>query len=635
MFYWFLKRDRPRARSCALIFRPYVIGARERPGRAAAPSSPATTCRSPTRSSCRWSSSGGSPSSPRPTTSPARAQGLADGEVLPGVGQLPVDRSGGSASEAALRTGLQGARAAATASASTPRAPARPTAGSTAARPASPGWRWRPRCPVLPVAMIDTEKIQPPGRKMPDPRHPGRHQDRRAARLLPLRGHGGRPVRPALDHRRDHVRADGALRPGVRRHLRPGRQGPGQGREGRGEGRRARRRRTPRRRRAAPTGRHPRPDRWASRRRSGGRWRCSARSAWSTRTPCTPAATTSTPTRSAAGSSSALMTVVDGRRLRVLYSRPAGRPLAGARARPGHRGGRGGAAPLAGRPDRIEAGAQTLPVVWAAAPVLAFAIRGGWPAGLGAAAVVGGGRPGAPRRAHRADREQHRAAAAGRRRRRLHRVDLARRGEAALARALAVQAAAAGARAALPRHPRRRAAGAGAGRAPRPEAGGEAAEIGRLAAEQEQALRALVGAAPRGRSPARSTCAALLAAYASSGGDRLDPRDAGGARRRPGPASWRPRSAPRWPTSPRTPATAARAWVLVEDEGDELVVSACATTGAASRRRGWPRPRAEGRLGVASSIEGRVRDLGGTMAVESAPGAGTEVELRVPVRGRR
>ena len=39
-------------------------------------------------------------------------------------------------------------------------------------------------------------------------------------------------------------------------------------------------------------------------------------------------------------------------------------------------------------PARIVAGAQTLPVVWAAAPVLAFAIKGGWPAGLGAAAAV-------------------------------------------------------------------------------------------------------------------------------------------------------------------------------------------------------------------------------------------------------
>mgnify|MGYP006170742837 CR=1 FL=1 len=40
--------------------------------------------------------------------------------------------------------------------------------------------------------------------------------------------------------------------------------------------------------------------------------------------------------------------------------------------------------------------------------------------------------------------------------------------------------------------------------------------------------------------------------------------------------------------------------------------------------------RTEGRLGVAASIEGRLRDLGGTMAVESAPGAGTELEMRVP-----
>src|SRR5262249_47706831 len=33
-------------------------------------------------------------------------------------------------------------------------------------------------------------------------------------------------------------------------------------------------------------------------------------------------------------------------------------------------------------PHRIAQGAQTLPVVWAAAPVLAFALRGGWRAGL-------------------------------------------------------------------------------------------------------------------------------------------------------------------------------------------------------------------------------------------------------------
>ena len=39
---------------------------------------------------------------------------------------------------------------------------------------------------------------------------------------------------------------------------------------------------------------------------------------------------------------------------------------------------------------------------------------------------------------------------------------------------------------------------------------------------------------------------------------------------------------------------------------------------------------AEGRLGVARSVRGRVEDLGGTVTVVSAPGQGTEVELRVP-----
>ncbi len=40
-------------------------------------------------------------------------------------------------------------------------------------------------------------------------------------------------------------------------------------------------------------------------------------------------------------------------------------------------------------PAHIASGSPTLPVVWSAAPVLAFAIRGGWAAGLGAAVAVG------------------------------------------------------------------------------------------------------------------------------------------------------------------------------------------------------------------------------------------------------
>ena len=142
-----------------------------------------------------------------------------------GVGQLPVDRSGGRAGEAALRSGLRGAAPRRAARASTPRAPARPTAASTAAAPASPAWPWRPACPVLPVAMIGTDKAQPTGKKVPKIMRIGVRIGQ-AAGLLPLRGHGGRPFRPALDHRRDHVRADAPVRPGVRRHVRHLDEGP-------------------------------------------------------------------------------------------------------------------------------------------------------------------------------------------------------------------------------------------------------------------------------------------------------------------------------------------------------------------------------------------------------------------------
>ena len=63
---------------------------------------------------------------------------------MSGVGQVPVDRSGGSASEAALHTGLR-VLAAGQPARHLPRGhPLAATAGSTAARPAWPGWRSRP-----------------------------------------------------------------------------------------------------------------------------------------------------------------------------------------------------------------------------------------------------------------------------------------------------------------------------------------------------------------------------------------------------------------------------------------------------------------------------------------------------------
>jgi signal transduction histidine kinase len=282
-------------------------------------------------------------------------------------------------------------------------------------------------------------------------------------------------------------------------------------------------------------------------------------------------------------------------------------------------------------PDRIAAGAQTLPVVWAASPVLAFALRGGWPAGVGAALVVGGADV-AQRGAVTVNTANNivllllAGAVVG------WTVQLARRGEQALAEAQAVEAATRErARLARDIHDGVLQVLALVGRRGQ-QAGGEAAEIGRLAAEQEQALRALVADGPAADDATGEVdLRGLLSAYSSSSVHVATPASpvllaAGRARDLAAAvgAALANVEAHAGPT--------AQAWVLLEDEGDEVVVSV-RDDGAGFDPARLGEARAEGRLGVASSIAGRVRDLGGTMAVESAPGAGTEVELRVPAEG--
>jgi signal transduction histidine kinase len=163
------------------------------------------------------------------------------------------------------------------------------------------------------------------------------------------------------------------------------------------------------------------------------------------------------------------------------------------------------------------------------------------------------------------------------------------------------------------------------------ELGGEAADLGRLAGEQEVALRALVqGNAAAGRDP--------------SGTGRGDLADALGRL-----ASWTVTvSGPAHPvlldqrvvdelTSvvracldnvTRHVGADAPAWVLVEELGERVVVTV-RDEGPGIAPGRVEEAREDGRLGVAESIRGRMRDLGGDAVLTTAPGQGTEWELTV------
>ena len=170
------------------------------------------------------------------------------------------------------------------------------------------------------------------------------------------------------------------------------------------------------------------------------------------------------------------------------------------------------------------------------------------------------------------------------------------------------------------------------------EVGGEAAEIGRLAGEQEAALRALIAADGDGDGPGLTSglasgdldLRALLTPEASASVSMVTPA---------GPVLLPAREARELTAAVhaaldnvrRHCGGTARAWVLVDDEGEAVTVT------VRDDGPGIPAGRlalaaADGRLGVSQAICGRMRDLGGSARVTSAPGTGTEVRLRLPRR---
>jgi signal transduction histidine kinase len=161
------------------------------------------------------------------------------------------------------------------------------------------------------------------------------------------------------------------------------------------------------------------------------------------------------------------------------------------------------------------------------------------------------------------------------------------------------------------------------------EIGGQAAEIGLLAGEQEVALRALITAGDEPLLPAGELdLSTELTRDARSYVSVITPAT---------PVLLNEKTAREATAAVREAldnvrkhcGESAQAWVLVDDEGAQVSVT------IRDDGPGFPPSRlaeaaAEGRLGVTHAIAGRMRDIGGSADVSSTPGAGTEVRLRVP-----
>jgi signal transduction histidine kinase len=161
------------------------------------------------------------------------------------------------------------------------------------------------------------------------------------------------------------------------------------------------------------------------------------------------------------------------------------------------------------------------------------------------------------------------------------------------------------------------------------EAGGEAAELGRLAGEQEAALRALVTGDEQ--AAARSgglDLSAHLTREASALVSVITPAD---------PVILTEQAVKETTAAVRAAidnvrrhcGATTRTWVLVDDEGAAVTVT-IRDDGPGIAAGRLAQAAAEGRLGVSQSISGRLKDLGGSADISSTPGAGTEVRLRVP-----
>jgi signal transduction histidine kinase len=157
------------------------------------------------------------------------------------------------------------------------------------------------------------------------------------------------------------------------------------------------------------------------------------------------------------------------------------------------------------------------------------------------------------------------------------------------------------------------------------EIGGEAAELGVLAGEQEAALRSLVSPV---HAAAPDDLCELLTRYTAANVSLATPAQPVTL---PPPVAREVAAAVGAAVSNvrRHGGPRARAWILVEDDPDAVTVS-IRDDGPGIAPGRLDEAAKAGRLGVAQSIRGRIHDLGGDVSIVSEPGRGTEIELRIP-----
>jgi signal transduction histidine kinase len=159
----------------------------------------------------------------------------------------------------------------------------------------------------------------------------------------------------------------------------------------------------------------------------------------------------------------------------------------------------------------------------------------------------------------------------------------------------------------------------------------QVAGLAEMAAGQERALRALILRDPADDATPAGAASLRAALEALAGAERSLPVTVGATG-----ALWLPAGHVEELTAAVRQAVdnvvehagASRVALFAEEDAGEVVVT------VRDDGRGFAyderRLLAEGKIGLAKSVKGRVEQLGGSMLVTSRPGAGTEIELRVP-----